>query len=63
MEKQEFIDLVKQYSNDTACLSFTKRDHPAFISLMKADKEIIPIALGRLQERANCKFDIDNSPL
>src|ERR1700722_20083994 len=49
MNKEEFIELIKQYSLDTMFLSFLKRDHPAYINLVNAGSEAIPFALERLE--------------
>ncbi len=51
MNKEEVVELIKQYSNETTFLSFTKHDHPAFIKLKAAGPEIIPVLLNRLEER------------
>lgn len=66
MIKEEFIALVKEYSNDTATSSFHKEDHPAYVKMLAAGLKIIPLALERLQDSIGHDegdtFDIDNDP-
>lgn len=50
MNRERFIELVKQYSNETLFLSFMKGDHPAYVELMTAGKEALPWALEMLQD-------------
>lgn len=66
MTKQEFLDLVKQYSNDTIFLSFTERKHPAYVELLAQGQEIVPWLLERLgdsigRDRGDY-MDHDNDP-
>jgi hypothetical protein len=51
MNKEKFLQLHKQYSLDTAFLSFTKTDHPAYVelSVLKNEWGII-WALERLKD-------------
>lgn len=66
MNKSEFLELVKQYSNETLFLSFTKRDHPAYIKLLTAGEEITPWLLERLKDSIGHdhgdEMDLDNDP-
>jgi hypothetical protein len=66
MDKEEFLALVKQYSNETTFLSFTDYGHPAFIKLLSVGYEIIPWLLGRLQDSVGHDhgdtMDRDNCP-
>jgi hypothetical protein len=66
MNKEEVVELIKQYSNETTFLSFTKHDHPAFIKLKAAGSEIIPHLLDRLADAWKFKtpgqIDRDNDP-
>jgi hypothetical protein len=66
MDKARFLELHKQYCQDTVFLSFTKRDHPAYIELAAAGPEAIPWALERLQDTVGHDrgddFDSSNSP-
>lgn len=64
--KEEFMELVKQYSNETIYLSFIERKHPAYVSLLAAGQEIVPWLLERLEDsighdRGN-DMDHDNCP-
>ena len=66
MNKEEVALLVKQYSNDTSCLSFIKREHPAYEQLVAAGKEILPFLLERLKDSIGHddgdSMDNDNFP-
>lgn len=66
MTREEFITFVTQYCNDTSFLSFTKRDHPAYIELMKAPPEAITWALEKLKDTIGhdrgVSYDPSNSP-
>lgn len=62
----ELTGLIKQYSNDTAMLSFHKKDHPAYIKLLAAGEEIVPMLLDQLKltigRDSGSRMDRDNSP-
>jgi hypothetical protein len=69
MTKEDFLQLVKQYSNETVFLSFTKRDHPAFIKLLAEGPSILPWLLERLKDSIGHdgpdhggEIDLDNCP-
>jgi hypothetical protein len=66
MDKQEFMDLVKQYSNDCVVLSFIKHDHPAYVKLLAAGQDIVPWLLERLRDSIGHDrgdyMDYDNCP-
>ena len=66
MNKEEVIELVKQYSNETVILSFTKHDHPAYVKLKAAGPEIIPHLMDRLvdawKHKTPGQIDVDNDP-
>ena len=66
MTKEEFIALVKEYSNDTGFCSFHKEDHPAYVKMLVAGKKVIPWALERLKDSIGHDegdtFDHDNDP-
>lgn len=50
MNKEEFLVLVKQYSNETTFLSYLDTNHPAYIKLLTGDYKIVPWLLERLQD-------------
>ena len=66
MNRERFVDLVKQYSNDTLFRSGLNTDHRAYIELMEAGEETIPWALERLQDSVGHdrdeSMDLDNDP-
>jgi hypothetical protein len=66
MNREEVIELVKQYSNETLFMSFTKHDHSAYVKLKAAGSEIIPFLLERLKDTQGRTygeaFDPDNNP-
>ena len=66
MNKEEFLKLHAKYCEDTCALSFTKRDHPAYVAFLNAGEEIIPWLLERLQDGIghdeDDTFDASNSP-
>jgi len=66
MNKEEVIQLVKQHSEDTVFLSFTKVNHPAYLALEAAGPEIIPFLLERLQDSighdTGKAMDVSNNP-
>jgi hypothetical protein len=67
MNKDKFLQLHKQYCLDTALLSFTKTDHPAYIELLTLKNQYgIVWALERLKASighdVGDTFDHDNSP-
>ncbi len=56
MNEEEVTELVKQYSNDTIYLSFTKHDHPAYVKLKAAGPEIIHYLLPLLKENEDLQY-------
>jgi hypothetical protein len=66
MNKEEVVALIKQYSNDTLTLSFTKHDHPAYIKLKAAGDTILSSLLGALKDSighdSGDDMDWDNDP-
>jgi hypothetical protein len=66
MNKEEFLKLHTEFCKDTCGLSFTKRDHPAYVALLNAGEEIIPWLLERLRDSIGHDegdtFDASNSP-
>lgn len=67
MNKDKYLQLHKRYSIDTAFLSFTKTDHPAYVELATVKNGWgITWALGRLKDSIGHDigdvFDHDNDP-
>ena len=66
MNKKEFVALVKQYSNDNKFSSFHKEDHPAYLKLLAAGIDIMPMLLEKLQASIGHDkgdtIDNDNDP-
>jgi hypothetical protein len=66
MTKEEFIALVKEYSNRNIVMSFHQEKDPAYIKMLDAGKEVIPWALERLKDSIGndreSDMDHGNSP-
>lgn len=66
MTREEFLALIKQYSNETSVFSFTKTNHPAYCTLRAEGTAIVPWLLERLKHSIGRdrgeKMDIDNCP-
>jgi|SRR5580704_15046842 hypothetical protein len=66
MIKEEFLQLCKEYCNDTIVLSFITRDHPVYQKLVEAGPDIIPWVLERLKDSIGHdhgdQMDYDNNP-
>jgi hypothetical protein len=62
MMHEEFLQLYEQFCKDTSCFSFHKKDHPAYLKLVAAGKDIIPWTLERLQARSGKDYVSGNSP-
>lgn len=66
MTKDEVIELVRQYSNDTIFLSFIDHSHPAYVKLLAAGDKIAPFLLERLKDSIGqdrgINMDRDNCP-
>jgi hypothetical protein len=64
--KEEFLECVKQYSNETSVLSYTDREHPAYVKLLAAGQDIIPWLLEKLSDSighdSGDDMDWDNDP-
>lgn len=66
MTKEEFYELIKQWSHETCFSSSHDTDHPAYIKALQAGEEVIPWALERLKDSighdSGDDMDHDNSP-
>lgn len=66
MTKEEFYELIKQWSNETSFSSRHEREHPAYVKALQAGEEVIPWALQRLKDSIGHDrgddMDHDNSP-
>jgi hypothetical protein len=66
MNKEEFVELVKQYSYETSFMSYVDRTNQHYQKLVQAGPEAIPWALERLKDSmgrdTGDKMDHDNSP-
>lgn len=66
MNKEEVVELVKQYSSETGHFSFSQTKHPAYVKLKAAGADIIPFLLERLRDSVGHDYgkrmDHDNSP-
>jgi hypothetical protein len=66
MTKEEFYELIKQWSHETCFSSSHDTDHPAYIKALQAGEEVIPWALQRLKDSIGHDrgdaMDHDNSP-
>jgi len=66
MTKEEFYELIKQWSHDTCFLSYHDTQHEAYLKALQAGEEIIPWALERLKDSighdSGNTMDRDNSP-
>lgn len=66
MTKEEFFELLKQYSNETRYLSFVKTDHSAMMSMVAAGPKALPWALESLRNSighdSGDDMDWDNCP-
>lgn len=66
MTKEEFYELIKQWSNETSFSSRHEREHPAYVKALQAGEEVIPWALQRLKDSighdSGAAVDHDNSP-
>ena len=66
MNKERFLELHKQYCEETAMMSMAMTSHPAYIELVSAGKIAIPWALERLKDTIGRdegdSLDISNSP-
>jgi hypothetical protein len=66
MTKEEFYQLVKQWSHDTCYLSYHDTSHICYVQALQAGAEVIPWALERLKDSIghDCgdTYDHDNSP-
>lgn len=66
MIKEEFCNLIKEWSHDTCCLSYHDTSHPAYVKALQAGEEVIPWALERLKDSighdVGGAMDHDNSP-
>lgn len=63
MNKEEFLELVKQYSNNAKFLSGFKINDPAYLKLLDAGSDALPFALELLHNNTNINsnHDIDNN--
>ena len=66
MTKEEFLELVAQWSMETCFLSWHDTKHPAYLTLLEAGPSIIPWLLERLQDSIGHDhgddYDHTNSP-
>ena len=66
MNKEEFLELVKQYAHDTCFLSYHDQTHPAYLKLLDEGPVIVPWVLERLEysigRDSGDTFDHDNDP-
>lgn len=66
MTKEEFYELIKQWSRDTCFLSYHDIEHQAYLKALQAGEEVIPWALERLKDSighdSGDDMDPDNSP-
>jgi hypothetical protein len=66
MTKEEFYELIKQWSYDTCFKSYQDMEHPAYIKAVQAGEEVIPWALERLKDSIGHDhgntYDHANSP-
>jgi hypothetical protein len=66
MIKEEFVELIKQYSYETSFMSYVDRTNKHYQKLIQAGPEAIPWALERLKDSVGRDegelMDPDNDP-